>query len=95
MFQTGRRVSQLFRSRSAKRNSEMDFVRVESIFRAIDIALTAAEAELAGLTERLDDVLARAAVTGGNEHDEYLTREALDTQHQKLSTRKLKIVSAV
>jgi len=92
MFQIGRRAwtNSLFRSRSENRDSETDFLRAESIFRSIDMALIAAERELTGLTERLDDVLARAAVTGGDRHDEYLTREPLDTQHQRLFDQEIK-----
>ena len=35
-----------------------------------------------GLSRRVDDVLARAAVTFGNGTDEYLEREALNNYHQ-------------
>ncbi len=55
-----------------------------SILLAVETALAAAEAEQSGLTRRVDDFLARAAVTFGNDTDEYLTREALDSQHQDL-----------
>ena len=46
--------------------------------------LAAAESEQSGLGRRVDDVLARAAVTLGNGTDEYLEREALDNYHQDL-----------
>ena len=51
---------------------------------AVETALAAAEAEQSGLTQRVEDVLARAAVTIGNDSDEYLTREPLDNHHQDL-----------
>jgi len=51
---------------------------------AIEDALEAAERERAGLGRRVEDVLARAAVTLGNGDDEYLHREPLDSHHHDL-----------
>src|SRR4051794_4903614 len=73
-----------FKARSAERDAEADLLRVGSIVTAIETALQAAEKEQAGLSRRVDDVLARAAVTLGNGTDEYLEREALDNHHQDL-----------
>ena len=73
-----------FRARSAGRDAETDSSRVGSILEAIEGALRAAEQEQAGLSGRVEDVLARAAVTFGNDTDEYLEREALDSHHQDL-----------
>ena len=73
-----------FRARSAERDAETDMLRVGSIAAAIEAALQAAEQEQAGLSRRVDDVLARAAVTLGNGTDEYLDREALGNHHQDL-----------
>jgi hypothetical protein len=73
-----------FKARSADRDAETDRSRVGSILLAVETALAAAEAEQSGLTRRVDDFLARAAVTFGNGTDEYLTREALDSQHHDL-----------
>ena len=73
-----------FRARSADRDAETDRLRVSSISEAIENALRAAEQEQSGLNRRVEDVLARAAVTLGNGTDEYLEREALDSQHQDL-----------
>jgi len=73
-----------FKARSADRDAETDRQRVGSILLAIETALAAAEAEQSGLTRRVDDFLARAAVTFGNGTDEYLTREALDSHHHDL-----------
>ena len=56
---------------------------------AIETALSAAENEQKGLSQRVEDVLARAAVTGGNASDEYIDREPLDTQHQDLFSEEI------
>jgi hypothetical protein len=91
-----------FRVRSGDRDSETDRSRINSILTAIEMALTAAEKEHAGLNQRIDDVLARAAVTVGNAADEYIDREPLDDYHQSLfndeiinGQRRLKELSAM
>ncbi|UFS74305.1 hypothetical protein LPB73_20635 [Tardiphaga sp. 37S4] len=73
-----------FRARSAERDAETDRERLDYVLSALDSALSNAEAEQTGLTRRVDDVLARAAVTFGNGDDEYLTREKLDSDHLDL-----------
>lgn len=73
-----------FRARSAERDAETDRARANSILGAIEQALEAAEREHAGLSRRVEDVLARAAVTMGNGADEYLERDTLDSHHQDL-----------
>ncbi len=73
-----------FRGRSPDRDAETDRSRVNSMLEAIEHGLHAAEQEQSGLTRRVADVLARAAVTLGNGTDEYLEREALDSHHQDL-----------
>ena len=75
---------QNFKARSADRDAATDRSRVGSILEAIELALHAAEQEQSGLDRRVEDVLARAAVTLGNGTDEYLEREALDSHHQNL-----------
>jgi hypothetical protein len=85
----GRRSDERFRARSAERDAETDRLRVASILASIEAALQAAENEQAGLSRRVDDVLARAAVTFGNGTDEYLEREALDNYHQDLFTAEI------
>ena len=72
-------LSNPFRARSADRDIEVDRRRAEAVFRSIDEALQAARAEHAGLTSRVDDALARAAITLGNDTDEYLTRAPEDS----------------
>jgi hypothetical protein len=73
-----------FRARSADRDAETDRSRVNSVLESVEHALHAAEHEQSGLNHRVEDVLARAAVTFGNGTDEYLGREALDNHHQDL-----------
>lgn len=73
-----------FRVRSSDRDTETDRHRVGAIMAAIEDALQASERERAGLGRRVDDVMARAAVTLGNGDDEYLHREPLDSHHHDL-----------
>ena len=63
-----------FRARSPERDASTDNEAVKSIAVAIDAALGRAEAERAGLQGRIDDVVSRAAIVGGNDIDDYLTR---------------------
>jgi hypothetical protein len=78
-----------FRARSPERDAETDRTRIEAIIDAIEAALHAAEREQSGLNGRVEDVLARAAVTFGNGDDEYLEREALDNHHQDLFDKEI------
>ena len=64
-----------FRARSFERDSETDRSRIASVMSAVENALSSAENEQAGLKSRMDDVLARASVSVGNNTDEYLDRE--------------------
>jgi hypothetical protein len=75
---------QTFRARSADRDAETDRSRIGSILESIEDALHAAELEQSGLSRRVEDVLARAAVTLGNGTDEYLERDPLDNHYQDL-----------
>ncbi|MFX8801501.1 hypothetical protein ABTM62_19340, partial [Acinetobacter baumannii] len=61
-----------FKVRSAERDNETDRARIGAILSSIEDALAAAEREQAGLSGRVDEALARAAVTIGNGTDEYL-----------------------
>ena len=79
-----------FRARSPERDAETAQLRVGSILTAIESALGAAETEQSGLSRRVDDVLARAAVTIGNGTDEYLDRDELDSRHQDLFDAEIK-----
>ena len=73
-----------FRARSPERDAEQDQSRIGSIVAAIETALQSAQSEQSGLSRRVEDVLARAAVTIGNGTDEYLERDARDSHHQDL-----------
>jgi hypothetical protein len=73
-----------FKARSASRDTETDRARATAIFRSIEEALEGARTEQAGLKSRIDDALARSAVTLGNDSDEYLTRDPQDNHYQNL-----------
>jgi len=78
-----------FRARSASRDDETDYSRVDTVFRSVEQALEVAEAEHSGLDARVQDVLARASITLGNGNDEYLTREAFDKELQNQFDREI------
>lgn len=63
-----------FQARSAERDIDADNDAVRSVAAAIDLVLERAEAERAGLKNRIDDVLSIAAIVGGNDIEDYLTR---------------------
>ena len=68
------RSNEGFQARSPARDADSDSKAVKSIAVAIDLVLEKAEAERAGLKDRIDDVLSRAAIACGNDIDDYLTR---------------------
>jgi hypothetical protein len=82
-----------FRARSPQRDAETDHARVSAILDAVQHALHSAAQEQSGLHRRVEDVLARAAVTQGNAVDEYLEREPLDSHHQDLFNTRSRTVS--
>jgi len=73
-----------FNVRSIRRDVETDASRLEAIYAPIEQALRNTTAEREGLSRRIEDVLARAAVTQGNDTDEYLMRDSLDGQSQNM-----------
>jgi hypothetical protein len=79
-----------FKARSADRDAETDRVRIASILAAIQTVLDDAEKEKAGLSRRVDDALAFAAVTMGTATDEYLERDTLNDHHQSLFNVEIK-----
>jgi hypothetical protein len=81
--------SDQFKVRSPRRDEDTDRQRVAAVMNAIETALSAAEGEQKGLNERVEEVLARAAVTLGTASDEYLDREPLDTHHQGLFSEEI------
>jgi hypothetical protein len=78
-----------FKVRSPQRDEDTDRQRVDIVMDAIEKALQAAEGEQKGLSQRVEEVLARAAVTVGNASDEYLDREPLDGYHQNLFSEEI------
>ena len=56
----------------------------------IESAIEVAEAERIGLGRRIEDALARAAVTFGTGTDEYLERDAIDSKFQDLLDAEIK-----
>ena len=78
-----------FKVRSLERDVATDRERIETVMNAIETVLSAAENEQKGLNQRVEDVLARAAVTVGNASDEYLDREPLDSHHQGLFSEEI------
>lgn len=78
-----------FKVRSLQRDEDTDRQRVDIVMNAIETALQAAEGEQKGLSQRVEEVLARAAVTVGNASDEYLDREPLDGHHQNLFSEEI------
>ena len=63
-----------FQARSPERDTEADNEAIRSVAAAIDRVLEKAEAERTGLKSRIENVLAVAAIVGGNDIDDYLTR---------------------
>ena len=83
--QRKRKVFQLFlRARANNYLKARSGGRDTSVFRSIEDSLDGAKAEQAGLRSRIDDVLARAAITQGNNSDEYLTRDTEGSHYQSL-----------
>jgi hypothetical protein len=78
-----------FKVRSSERDGDTDRQRIDIVMNAIEAALQAAEGEQKGLNQRVEEVLARAAVTVGNASDEYLQREPLDSHHQNLFSEEI------
>ena len=60
--------------------AEADRSRVSTIAAAVDDALQSAEAEHGGLSRRIQDIGAQAALIAGNGADEYLTRDPTDNR---------------
>jgi hypothetical protein len=82
-------ANSFFKARSADRDAETDYSRVEPIFRSIGQALKAAEAEHSGLDNRKQDVLARASISLGNGSDDYLDRDPADSHLLNLFDREI------
>lgn len=84
------RTHNYFKARSVARDTSTDQARLAAVAEALENAIATAEAERAGLDRRIEDVLARAAVTFGNGTDEYLERDVLSSKHQDLFGTEIK-----
>jgi hypothetical protein len=82
-------ANSFFKTRSADRDTETDYSRIEPVFRSVGQALKAAEAEYSGLDNRMQDVLARASISHGNGSDEYLDRDPADIHLLNLFDREI------
>jgi hypothetical protein len=70
-----RRTESSFQIRSAERDGGLDRELIVRIALALDEAVQETEAQKNGLRNRMDEVISIAAIVGGNEIDEYLTRD--------------------
>ena len=61
------RANDPFKARSPERHIEVDRLRAEAVFRVIEDVLQAARVEQAGLTARVDEVLARSTQLRGRQ----------------------------
>src|SRR3569832_535242 len=89
LFTQQHREDDGFKVRSPQRDDDTDQQRIDIVMNAIETTLHAAESKQKGLNQRVDEVLARAAVTVGNASDEYLDREPLDGHHQNLFSEEI------
>jgi seryl-tRNA synthetase len=64
-----------FRTRSVERDQEQDLMHIARVVKAIDQAVADCKAERDGLSQRLTDVMSRAAIFAGNGSDDYHERE--------------------
>jgi hypothetical protein len=79
-----------FKARGKERDAGNDSSAVKLVADAINLVLVRAENERTGLKKRMDDVIARAAVAGGNDTDEYLTRSDDLTEMLRSSDAEIK-----
>jgi hypothetical protein len=80
----------VFKSRSSERDVNADNEAVISIAVAISHVLDKAEAEQTGLKRRINEVISRAAIAGGNDIDDYLTRTEERTNMLKDSDKEIR-----
>lgn len=73
-----RRPHSPFRTRAPARDAEADNELVGQVGSALESAIANLRAQHDGLKRRLDDVIARSAILGGNGLDDYLTRAEVD-----------------
>jgi hypothetical protein len=73
-----RKPSLSFKARSPARDNELIETLVSQVESALHHAAREIEAQRDGLRRRLDAVITRAAVIGGNDIDDFLTRDGAD-----------------
>jgi hypothetical protein len=78
-----------FRTRAPGRDQELDSDLVGQVAAAIEQALQKTEEQRAGLARRLDEVIARAALVGGNDLDDCLDRDDARTNLLAASDREI------
>ena len=67
-----------FRTRSPERDNERIGALVDQVGSTLERAAQEIEAQRDGLRRRLDSVITRAAVIGGNDIDDSITRDKID-----------------
>lgn len=70
--------------------TETDPLRMDAIVQALDATLKAGKARQANLKERMEDVLARAAVAAGNDADEFVDRD--DGDKRRLRSLEVELI---
>lgn len=95
-----RRGSSEFRARAPDRDRQSDLATLGNVGKSIEDALKAMQAEMEGLSRRLEDASSRASLVVGTDHDEYLSREPAKLaglrkfeQEMRLATLRLKILN--
>jgi len=74
-----RKPSLSFKARSPERDAELVETQVNNVSSALHHAVREIEAQRDGLRRRLDAVITRAAVIGGNDIADSLTRDEADS----------------
>jgi hypothetical protein len=87
-----RKPSLSFKARSPTRDNELIETLVSQVASALHYAAREVEAQRDGLTRRLDAVITRAAVIGGNDIDDSLTRD--EAEATVLATSDVEIARA-
>lgn len=78
-----------FRTRSPERDRLGDRSLLGPVAAAIDHAITKLQLEKDGLTHRIEDALARASITAGNDIYEHNTRDQVRTEALKVFEQEL------
>ena len=79
MWDSGLGSKVRFRTRSENSDHRTDLTRVTQVIKAIDEALSASKTERDGLGRRISDAISVASLLVGNDTDEYVERETVDS----------------